>query len=186
MPDCSVCQQEMDLEEFQDVRESTATCVKLECGHAYHTRCAIAYLKRTNFDCIMCNRHKEPRERLEDEQLALNTFAVVKRNPAFRELKKEALMKFKAYTTAKKAAKKEVEDFIASRNWFGLKEARADAQRAATRTRAYLCRTAVRQVPLLRAVLTGHMQRGNRYHINHLCGLPHAWKFQRGFYINGF
>ena len=186
MPDCSVCQQEMDLEEFQDVRESTATCVKLECGHAYHTRCAIDYLKRTNFDCILCNRHKEPRERLEDEQLALNAFAVVKRNPAVRELKKESLAKFKAYTTAKKAAKKEVEDFIASRNWFGLKEARADAQRAATRTRAYLCRTAVRQVPLLRAVLTGHMQRGNRYHINHLCGLPHAWKFQRGFYINGF
>lgn len=186
MPDCSVCQQEMDLEEFQDPRESTATCVKLECGHAYHTRCAISYLKRTNFDCILCNRHKEPRERLEEEELALNTFAVVKRDPAFRQLKKEALLKFKVYTMAKKAAKKELDEFIASRNWFGLVEARTDAKRAATRTRAYLCRTAVRRVPLLRAVLSGHMQRGNKYHLNHLCGLPHAWKFQRGLYVHGF
>ena len=186
MPDCSVCQSDMDMEEFQDERESTATCVKLECGHAYHTRCAISYLKRTNFDCILCNRHKEPRERLEDEQLALNTFAVVKRDPAFRELKKEALLKFKAYTATRKTAKKEVDEFLASRNWFGLKEVRTDAKRAATRTRAYLCRTAVRRVPLLRAVLAGHMQRGNRYHINNLCGLPHAWKFQRGLYLHGF
>ena len=174
------------MEEFQDPRESTPTCVKLECNHAYHTRCAIDYLKRSNFDCIMCNRHKEPRERLEEEQLALNTFAVVKRDPAYRELKREALVTFKAYTAAKKAVKKEVDEFLASRNWFGLKEARTAAQRAATRTRAYLCRTAVRRVPLLRAVLSGHMQRGNRYHINRLCGLPHAWKFQRGLYIHGF
>jgi len=186
MPDCSVCQQEMDLEEFQDERESTATCVKLECGHAYHTRCAIAYLKRTNFDCIMCNRHKEPRERLEEEELALNAFAAVKRHPKYRELKKEALLKFKVYREAKKAAKKEMEEFAVSRNWFGLKEMRTDAKRASTRTRSYLCRTAVRNVPLLRAVLTGHMQRGNKYHLNRLCGLPHAWKFQKGFYINGF
>jgi hypothetical protein len=178
--------QEMDMEEFQDPRESTVTCVKLECGHAYHTRCAISYLKRTNFDCILCNRHKEPREQLEDEQLALNTFAVVKRDPAYRELKRETLVTFKAYTTAKKAVKKEVNDFLASRNWFGLKEARTAAQRAATRTRAYLCRTAIRRVPLLRAVLTGRLQRGNKYHLNRLCGLPHAWKFQRGFYIYGF
>lgn len=174
------------MEEFQDPRESTPTCVKLECHHAYHTRCAITYLKRSNFDCIMCNRHKEPREQLEDEQLALNTFAVVKRDPAYRELKRETLVTFKAYTTAKKAVKKEVNDFLASRNWFGLKEARTAAQRAATRTRAYLCRTAIRRVPLLRAVLTGRLQRGNKYHLNRLCGLPHAWKFQRGFYIYGF
>jgi hypothetical protein len=186
MPDCSVCMQEMDMEEFQDPRESTPTCVKLECNHAYHTRCAITYLKRSNFDCILCNRHKEPRERLEEEQLALNTFAVVKRDPAYRELKKEALVKFKTYTDAKKAAKKEVNDFLASRNWFGLKEVRVAAQRASSRTRAYLCRTAIRRVPLLRAVLTGHLQRGNRFHLNHVFGLPHAWKFQKGFYIHGF
>jgi len=186
MPDCSVCQSDMDMEEFQDPGESTATCVKLECGHAYHTRCAISYLKRTNFDCIVCNRHKEPRERLEDEQLALNTFAVVKRDPAYRELKREALVKFKEYTSTKKAAKKEVIDFLESRNWFGLKEARTDAQRAAARTRAYLCRTAIRQVPLLRAVLSGHLQRGDKYHMNRLCGLPPAWKFRRWFYIHGF
>ena len=183
MPDCSVCMQEMDMEEFQDPRESTPTCVKLECHHAYHTKCAITYLKRTNFDCIMCNRHKEPLERLEEEQLALNTFAVVKRDPGYRELKREALVKFKAYTEAKKAAKKEVDEFLASRNWFGLKEARTAAQRASARTRAYLCRTAVRQVPLLRAVLSGHMQRGNKYHLNHLCGLPPAWKFRNGVYV---
>lgn len=175
--------QEMDMEEFQDPRESTPTCVKLECHHAYHTRCAIDYLKRSNFDCILCNRHKEPRERLEEEQLALNTFAIVKRDPAYRELKRDALVKFKAYTEAKKAAKKEMHDFLVSRNWFGVKDARTAAQRAATRTRAYLCRTAVRQVPLLRAVLSGHMQRGNRYHINHLCGLPPAWKFRNGLYF---
>jgi hypothetical protein len=175
--------QEMDMEEFQDPRESTPTCVKLECHHAYHTRCAITYLKRTNFDCIMCNRHKEPLERLEEEQLALNTFAVVKRDPIYRELKRDALAKFKAYTEAKKLAKKEVHDFLVSRNWFGLKDARTAAQRASTKTRAYLCRTAVRQVPLLRAVLSGHMQRGNKYHLNKLCGLPPPWKFRKWIYL---
>ena len=185
MPDCSVCQQEMDLEEFQDARESTATCVKLECGHAYHTRCAISYLKRTNFDCILCNRHKEPRERLEEEELALNTFDVVKREPAFRQLKREALLKFKAYKEAKKVFQKEVDEFLASRNWFGLKEARADAQRACNRARGYVCRTAIRRVPLLRAVLQGHMRQSNTYSLNHRCGLPFPWAFQRGFYLRG-
>jgi hypothetical protein len=175
--------QEMDMEEFQDPRESTPTCVKLECHHAYHTKCAITYLKRTNFDCIMCNRHKEPLERLEEEQLALNTFAVVKRDPTYRELKRDALVKFKAYTEAKKLAKKEMHDFLVSRNWFGLKLARTAAQRASTKTRAYLCRTAVRQVPLLRAVLSGHMQRGNKYHLHNLCGLPPPWKFRKWIYL---
>lgn len=175
--------QEMDMEEFQDPRESTPTCVKLECHHAYHTKCAITYLKRTNFDCIMCNRHKEPLERLEEEQLALNTFAVVKRDPTYRELKRDALVKFKAYTEAKKLAKKEMHDFLVSRNWFGLKLARTAAQRASTKTRAYLCRTAVRQVPLLRAVLSGHMQRGNKYHLYNLCGLPPPWKFRKWIYL---
>ena len=185
MPDCSVCQQEMDLEEFQDTRESTATCVKLECGHAYHTRCAISYLKRTNFDCILCNRHKEPHERLEEEELALNTFAVVKREPAFRNLKREALGKYKAYKEAKKVFQKEVNEFLASRNWFGLKDARLDAQRACNRARAYVCRTAIRRVPLLRAVLQGHMRQSNKYSLNQRCGLPFPWAFQTGFYLRG-
>jgi len=62
MPECSVCMVDMDMEEYDDPNESTHTCVRLDCKHAYHTKCVLKYMKTTNYECILCNKHRNPIE----------------------------------------------------------------------------------------------------------------------------
>lgn len=54
----------MDMIEFQDPEESTATCFKIECGHAFHTRCLITCLTAGRHKCPLCNTDKPPEQEL--------------------------------------------------------------------------------------------------------------------------
>jgi hypothetical protein len=81
----------MDMEEYDDRRETTATSFKLECGHAFHTKCIIDVLSRTNHKCPSCNKHKS------SQQV----------NPRLLELKKDERIKLTIaeYYDAKKEYK---------------------------------------------------------------------------------
>ena len=88
---CPVCCEDMDMEEYDDRRETTETCFKLECGHAFHTKCIIDVLSRTNHKCPSCNKHKS------SQQV----------NPRLLELKKDERIKLTIaeYYDAKKEYK---------------------------------------------------------------------------------
>ena len=89
MSTCAVCQEAMDMQEFNDTREKTESCYKLECKHAYHTKCVIDFLKRTSFDCITCNRHKLPREEIRKEGIARQCLEDVHNSKKIRKLRRE-------------------------------------------------------------------------------------------------
>ena len=55
---CSICFEDMDMNSYQDDRSSTETCFKLECSHAFHTKCIIECLQRTKHKCPNCNESK--------------------------------------------------------------------------------------------------------------------------------
>lgn len=74
---CPICCEDMDMEEYDDRRETTETCFKLECGHAFHTKCIINVLSRTNHKCPSCNKHKSSEQQ----------------NPILLELKKDDRIK---------------------------------------------------------------------------------------------
>ena len=87
--DCSICYNEMDMNEYQDEHESTETCFKLECGHAYHTKCIVSFLTRTTHKCPSCNKHKTPQEKLEREFIIRELAGEVLKDTRFKELKHE-------------------------------------------------------------------------------------------------
>ena len=109
MPDCSVCMHDMDMEEYDDPNESTPTCVRLDCKHAYHTKCVLKYMKETNFECILCNKHRSP---IEEAGLIQQAYAEVKKDKGFRQLKKELTAAASELTQGRKAMKQAVREFI--------------------------------------------------------------------------
>lgn len=92
---CPICFDEMDMKEFRDTKESTDTCFKLECGHAYHTKCIVRFLTSTQHKCPTCNKHKTPEQQLEMESVLRKHLKEIKTDPRFRIVKNE-------YTTIKK------------------------------------------------------------------------------------
>ena len=48
----------MDMMLYGDTRESTSTCFRLDCGHAYHTKCVIQFLSMLDKKCPQCNSDK--------------------------------------------------------------------------------------------------------------------------------
>ena len=86
---CAICWDTMDMEEYDDPRQGTETCFKLECNHSFHTKCIILTLQKTKHSCPTCNKEKPPVEHLETIGLASKFFKQALRDPEVSELRKE-------------------------------------------------------------------------------------------------
>ena len=81
---CAICFDEMDMKYYQDSRDQTPTCFKLECDHAYHTKCIVASLQKTQHKCPQCNSHKTPEQVLTMEGLITEVFDDVRKKSEFK------------------------------------------------------------------------------------------------------
>jgi hypothetical protein len=79
----------MDMIEFRDEAEGTETCFKLECGHAFHTKCIVQFLTRTEHKCPSCNQHKTPEQKLEMEGVLRKLLTEVRKDDRLKILRKE-------------------------------------------------------------------------------------------------
>lgn len=88
---CVLCFEEMDMDTYQDERDSTETCFKLDCGHSFHTKCIVNCLQKSNHVCPQCNKQKTAEGKLTTEGLATRLFVDLRKHPdvkiAINELK---------------------------------------------------------------------------------------------------
>lgn len=103
---CPICYEDMDMKEFRDQKESTETCFKLECGHAFHTRCIVMVLSKTQHQCPSCNKHKTPEEQLEYDGLVKKMIMELKKDDRL----KLSLNEYREAKTEYKARLKQLND----------------------------------------------------------------------------
>lgn len=108
---CPICYEDMDLNEYQDERESTESCFKLECGHAFHTKCIIMVLTQSNHQCPSCNKIKTPESELNLEGQCRKILYKVLKYPHIKEFKNDFDEAKEGYKECVKNIKKEVRDF---------------------------------------------------------------------------
>jgi len=180
MPDCSVCQSDMDMEEFNDQRESTETCLKLECGHAFHSRCIIAYMRRTDFDCIQCNRHRTPEVQLEEAGLCAQAIEAFKTDPEFRRIRADINRKVAEYKRMRLAAKRKVVAFVRENNGFGIMEKHHELTTAINQLKRYTRSECVKRNPTLMAALKKELcpdggDSFQEYYFRRMMGIPNKY-----------
>jgi ribosomal protein S8 len=69
----------MDMNSYQDEHDSTSTCFKLECNHAFHTKCIVECLQKTRHKCPSCNQDKDLLTVLSKEGVILELVDEVKK-----------------------------------------------------------------------------------------------------------
>lgn len=109
---CSICYEEMNMKEYNDEKESTETCFKLDCGHSFHTKCIFMVLKKSNHECPTCNKYKTPESKLELEGRCRKILYTVLKEPEIKEIKNEFNEAKKSYKECIKSIKKEVGNFV--------------------------------------------------------------------------
>jgi hypothetical protein len=112
---CVVCFDAMDMKPFEDERENTETCIKLECGHAYHTRCIIRCLSHMNQKCPNCNKDKTPKQELTREGLVKKLVAELRRDDDIKFLMTEYKEIREELNEANAQLKKDVKEYIEKR-----------------------------------------------------------------------
>ncbi len=105
----------MDMREFNDPHLSTDTCFKLECGHAYHTKCIVQFLTRTEHKCPSCNQHKTPTETVEFGGVIVNAIKNIKKDDRVRIAKHEFHEARTEYKAVISQLKKEVKEWAKNR-----------------------------------------------------------------------
>jgi hypothetical protein len=79
----------MDMIEYKDPNECTLTCFKLECGHAFHTKCIINVLNHTSHKCPVCNKYKTNDDKIELEGKIRKLLLEISKEPEIRSIKEE-------------------------------------------------------------------------------------------------
>jgi len=112
---CAICYEEMDMKEFKDTRQSTTTCYKLSCEHAYHTSCIIRCLKNSRHECPLCNTIKAPEIVLSNEGFARKILHEVLRIPEIIHNRKELFTSKNLLLDTKKQLKQDVTEYAKKR-----------------------------------------------------------------------
>ena len=101
---CTICFEEMDMNAYQDDHDSTPTCFKLECNHAFHTKCIVECLQKARYKCPSCNEDKNIVETLSKEGIILEIVDEVKKTEPvklaldeYRNAKAELIESLKAF-----------------------------------------------------------------------------------------
>lgn len=115
MESCPICFEDMDMALFNDPNTQTATCFKLECGHAYHTACIIRCLSHAEKKCPQCNGNKDPAVELSKEGLAKQKLKILKRDPVVREAVMEMKASLDQYSDVIKQLKRDTREYIEKR-----------------------------------------------------------------------
>lgn len=150
---CCVCQDDMEMEDFNDERPSTDTCYKLDCGHAYHTRCIFQYLRETEYECIQCNVRRTPREEIELTGYIAQALEDLRADPEIRRLRREvedAMTEFKAAREEVKKALEAVAPEIQDRA--GYKSLRKETMLRIRRLKAHVKDACIRRSPMTAGV----------------------------------
>lgn len=125
MPTCIICFDDMDMEDFNDPRDRTDTCFKLQCGHAYHTNCLVRFLQETNHKCAHCNEHKTPERRLLMRGVIQRNMARIRAQPEVRAVAGEMQIAKRELQTTGDQIRKDVREFAKRRaQELGFKEKR--------------------------------------------------------------
>ena len=122
---CAICLDDMDMKTYDDQRNSTETCVKLECKHAFHTRCIITCLSTQDKQCPQCNSPKTFEEEMTSEGLMKMSVRRFKKQPQVKSLLQEMNIAKKEYCGNLKNLRQEVRKFVLEK----VKELNMTAQR---------------------------------------------------------
>jgi len=112
---CPICFDDMDMKAYEDEHESTTTCFKLACKHAFHTKCIVDVLSQTERKCPSCNNNKNPSELLTKEGLAKKLLTELKRTPELRFAINEVKESMKEFKQTLKILKKDIKEYTETR-----------------------------------------------------------------------
>jgi hypothetical protein len=112
---CPICFDDMDMKSYEDEQQSTTTCFKLECGHAFHTRCIINVLNHTGRKCPSCNQDKTPSDELTREGLVQVLIKDLKKVPSVKIAVNEVVESLRQYKESTKILKDDVKKYIEQR-----------------------------------------------------------------------
>jgi hypothetical protein len=112
---CGICFEEMDMKGYQDERQSTQTCFKLDCNHAFHTKCIVECLQKTHKQCPSCNSEKTILEDLTLEGALQKLIEDVKKVKCVKESFRNCLAAKKDLTNTTNQLKKEIKEFAKQR-----------------------------------------------------------------------
>lgn len=115
MDPCVICFDEMDMASYEDERERTETCIKLDCGHAYHTQCILRCLSQLNQKCPNCNSSKTPSEELTRHGLAKKMVSELKRDDDIKFLLNEVDESRNELAIAQKQLRNDIKEYIKQR-----------------------------------------------------------------------
>jgi len=112
---CPICFDDMDMIEYNDERDGTATCFKLGCGHAFHTKCIIDVLSKTQHTCPSCNKHKGPAEQIERCGVIVKLLRDIKKDDRMKIARAEYTVATAEYVDVLARLKKEAREWVRER-----------------------------------------------------------------------